>query len=230
MASGTKEQILDVAERLFAENGVDGVSLRAIIAEAEVNLAAVHYHFGSKDALVEAVFERRVGPVNEGRLRWLDRIEAESDGPPPVDEVLRALVTPAIQLALNPERGHTFMKTCGRFYTESGDYLQPIFDRLFSKVIERFVAAFQRACPDLPPAELLWRIHFAIGVMVHTLLDSERLARISGGACDTSDADAVVERMVQFAAAGMRTPMLNPAPRQPNFADEPVGVEAGGGA
>ena len=64
MASGTKEQILDVAERMFAESGVHGVSLRAIIAEAGVNLAAVHYHFGSKDALVEAVFERRVGPAD----------------------------------------------------------------------------------------------------------------------------------------------------------------------
>jgi AcrR family transcriptional regulator len=230
MAAGTKEQILDVAERLFAENGVHGASLRAIITEAEVNLAAVHYHFGSKDALVEAVFERRVGPVNEARLRWLDRIEAASDGTPPVDEVLRALVTPAIQLALDPERGHTFMKTCGRFYTESGDYLQPIFDRLFSKIIERFVPAFGRACPELPPAELLWRIHFAIGVMVHTLLDSERLGRISGGACDTSDADAVVERMVQFAAAGMRAPVLRAPKGQPELADEPVGVEAGGSA
>ncbi|MDA1315783.1 MAG: TetR/AcrR family transcriptional regulator [Acidobacteria bacterium] len=230
MASETKEQILDVAERLFAEDGVHGVSLRTIIAEAEVNLAAVHYHFGSKDALVEAVFERRVGPINEARLQWLDRIEAASDGPPPVDEVLRALVTPAIQLALDPKRGHTFMKICGRFYTESGDYLRPIFDRLFSEIIKRFVAAFQRACPELPPAEVLWRVHFSVGVMVHTLLDSERLGRISGGTCDTSDAEAVVERMVQFSAAGMRTPVLKLRKRRRDFVDEPVGVEAGGGA
>ena len=79
MPTETKEQILDVAERMFAEEGVHGVSLRAIIAEAKVNLAAVHYHFGSKDALVEAVFERRVGPINEARLEWLDRIEAEEE-------------------------------------------------------------------------------------------------------------------------------------------------------
>ncbi len=229
MASETKEQILDVAERMFAEDGVHGVSLRAIIAAAEVNLAAVHYHFGSKEALVEAVFERRVGPVNEARLEWLDRAEAEWDGVPPVDEVLRALVTPAIQLAMDPERGRTFMKICGRFYTESGDHLQPIFDRLFSKVIERFVPAFQRACPDLPPVELLWRIHFSVGVMVHTLLDSERLRRISGGACDTSDVEAVTERMVGFAAAGMKTPAPLEKPETPS-AGEPLEVTAGGGA
>ena len=230
MASGTKEQILDVAERMFAENGVHAVSLRTIIAEAGVNLAAVHYHFGSKDALAEAVFERRVGPINDARLKWLDRIEAEWDGPPPVEEVLRALVTPAIQLALDPERGRTCMKICGRFYTESGDYLQPIFDRLFGKIIERFVAAFQRACPDLPQVELLWRVHFAVGAMVHTLLDSERLRRMSGGACDTSDVEAVVERMVRFSAAGMKAPPAALPKGQPEFAAEPVAVKAGGGA
>ncbi len=229
MASGTKEQILDVAERMFADNGVHAVSLRTIIADAGVNLAAVHYHFGSKDALVEAVFERRVGPVNEARLAWLDKLEAECDGPPPVEEVLRALVTPAIQLAMDPERGQTFMKICGRFYTEAGEHLQPIFDRLFSKVIERFVGAFQRACPELPETELLWRIHFAVGVMAHTLLDSEKLRRISGGACDTSDVEATTERMVQFAAAGMQTPLI-PSLRQAESAEEQVGVEVGGGA
>ena len=224
MATGTKEQILDAAERMFAENGFHAVSLRTIIAEAEVNLAAVHYHFGSKDALVEAVFERRVAPVNEARLAWLDRLEAEWDGAPPVEEVLRALVTPAIQLAMDPERGRTFMKTCGRFYTEAGDHLQPIFDRLFSKIIERFVAAFQRACPELPAVELLWRVHFAVGVMAHTLLDSERLRRISGGACDPSDVGAVVERMVNFAAAGMKTPPTT-LPRKTRATVEPEGIE-----
>jgi AcrR family transcriptional regulator len=228
MASGTKEQILDVAERMFAEDGVHGVSLRTIIAGAEVNLAAVHYHFGSKEALVEAVFERRVGPVNDARLERLDRIEAAWDGAPPVDEVLRALVTPAIQLAMDPERGQTLMKICGRFYTESGDHLQPIFDRLFGKVIERFVTAFQRACPELPPAELLWRVHFSVGVMVHTLLDSDKLRRISGGACDTGDAEETTERIVQFAAAGMKAPLSVEKPEMPS-AGKPLEVQVGGG-
>ena len=229
MASDTKGLILDVAERMFAENGVHAVSLRTIIAEAGVNLAAVHYHFGSKDALVEAVFERRVGPVNEARIEWLDRAEAEYDGAPPVEEVLRALVTPAVHLAMDPERGQTFMKTCGRFYTEASEHLQPIFDRLFSKVIERFIAAFQRACPELPATELLWRIHFAVGVMAHTLLDSERIRRISGGACDTSDVEGVADRMVQFAAAGMQAPLL-PSLQQTEPEEEPVAAEVGGGA
>jgi len=225
MASGTKEQILDVAERMFAENGIHAVSLRTIIAEAGVNLAAVHYHFGSKDALVEAVFERRVGPVNERRLAWLDKVEEEYNGAPPVEEVIRALVTPAIHLAVDSDRGRTFMKTCGRFYTEAGENLQPIFERLFGKVIERFISAFQKACPDLPQTELLWRIHFSMGVMAHTLLDSDKLRRVSGGACDTSDSEAVAERVVQFAAAGMRAPVIELS-KEP----ETVGVKVGGGA
>ncbi len=223
MSVETKDQILDAAERLFAVHGIDSVSLRTITQEAGVNLAAVNYHFGSKEALVTEVFARRVGQVNRERLRLLSEYEARvGAGPMEVEEVLRAFLAPAIYLSQDPERGGMVMQLCGRVYTESKEYMDGVFDELFREIIERFGAAFQRALPELPFREIFWRAHFAIGAMVHTMRDSNKLVRLSKGLCDPSDAESVIERMVQFTAAGMRAPLL------PQFAEpQPAAVEAG---
>ena len=119
MTVPTKEQILDAAEKLITERGIDAVSLRAITKAADVNLAAVHYHFGSKDALVHKVFERRIRPVNDARMRMLDALEQESQGGRlDLEKVLRALIEPAMRLYAEHERGPQFMRVCGRIYAE----------------------------------------------------------------------------------------------------------------
>ena len=223
MPTDTKEQILDTAERSFAESGIDAVSLRAITAEASVNLAAIHYHFGSKEALVKAVFARRLIPLNRERVRLLDEVEARAgEEPLTVEDVLRTLFSPAIRLSRDPERGETFMRLCGRFYAELGEYMRPMFEELFKEVIERFMAAFRRACPELPVKELFWRTHFAVGAMVHTMCDSDRLKMISQGVCDPSDVEDTVERMVQFTAAGMRAPVMDLPAREEEAVALPV--------
>jgi AcrR family transcriptional regulator len=103
MSLDTREQILDTAERLFADQGIGAVSLRSITAEAGVNLAAIHYYFGSKEALVVAVFDRRVVKLNEERLALLDEVErAAGDGPLPIEDLLRALYGPAIRFSQDP--------------------------------------------------------------------------------------------------------------------------------
>lgn len=201
MSVDTKELILDAAERLMAERGIDAVSLRSIIAEAHVNLAAVHYHFGSKEALVRKVFERRVEPLNRERLALLDR--AEADGAPRLEDVLRALFEPALRLH-ERSRGEVFTRMCGRIYAEASPLVQEIFDELFKELADRLYKAFRRALPEASDVALGWAIHFAVGAMIHTMLDNERLNRFTGGLCDVSDTDAVIERMVRFCAAGIR--------------------------
>ena len=118
----TKDLILDAAEALFSEKGVEGVSLRLLTREAGVNLASVHYHFGSKEAVVKAVFARRLKPVNRRRLEMLDKVERQ--GEPQVEDILIALVTPALRLAHDAVRGKHFMRLCARFYSEPADYLR----------------------------------------------------------------------------------------------------------
>jgi AcrR family transcriptional regulator len=210
MAFATKEQILDAAEKLITERGIDAVSLREITTAAEVNLAAVHYHFGSKEGLVQKVFERRIRPVNEARLRMLDQAERSAgQGPLEIECVLRALIEPPLRLYAEHERGPQFTRVCGRIYAERSSALEETFDELFQELVDRFRAACARALPQLPPEELGWRLHFAVGAMVHTLMESERLKRFSGGLCDPRDTEAAVNRLVSFCAAGMRAGMAN---------------------
>jgi AcrR family transcriptional regulator len=204
-APDTKELILDAAERLIAEKGIDAVSLRAITKEANVNLAAVHYHFGSKEALVHKVFERRIAPINRQRLELLDNAEGRAgEGPLAVEDVRRALMAPALRLRDLPDGGALFMKLCGRIYAEPAGHMNAIFSELFAEVVKRFGAAFASALPELPAEERFWRAHFCIGAMVHTMLDTDRLRMFSRGLCDPSDTDAVIGRIVQFCAAGLR--------------------------
>lgn len=206
MAADTKNTILDTAERLIAEKGIDAVSLRSITSEASVNLAAVHYHFGSKEALVEKVFERRVMPLNTRRLQMLTAVEERAgDDQLEVEEVLRALIAPAMRLYQQEgSEGRRFMQMCGRIYSEQAGYVQRIFDNLFGEIVARFTVAFRRALPEIPEADRAWRIHFCVGAMIHTMSDSEKLKRFSNGICDPSDTEGTIERMVQFCAAGLR--------------------------
>ena len=211
MPADTKEQILDAAEQLISEKGIDAVSLRAITAAADVNLAAVHYHFGSKEALVGKVFARRIEPINQERLRLLDEaMERAGDGPLPVEDVLEALIAPAIRVYASHERGALFMRVCGRIYAEQAEYLLEIFEEQFRELVERITVAITKALPDSGHADRAWGLHFAIGAMVHTMIESEKVKKFSGGLCDPSDADATIERMVRFSAAGLRALAENP--------------------
>ena len=114
----TKERILETAERLFAERGYGATSLRSIIAAAKVNLAAVHYHFRSKEALLDAVLERRIEPINRERLALLEEQErAAGDAPPSIEAVLTALIEPPLRLSRDPSY-RMFVKLMGRIFAD----------------------------------------------------------------------------------------------------------------
>lgn len=207
--SDTKDKILDAAERLFAEHGLGETSLRQITAKAGVNLAAVNYHFQSKDALIQAVYSRRIGPLNQKRLAMLNACELENpNGPLPLIPVLRAFVAPLFELSRElGDSGRDFKRLMGRMYVVPGDTARKILLEQMQAVAGPFIAAFQRALPHLPMVELLWRIHFCIGVIAHTLAGTSHLEVVSKGLCDPSDTEAVTERIVAFLAAAMRAPL-----------------------
>ncbi len=201
----TKKQILDAAETMFAAHGIEGVSLRSLTKQACVNLASVHYHFGSKEAVARAVFTRRVRPINRERLDLLDAVERQAgEGSIEVEDVLTALFAPVIQLSQDPKCGRRFMHLCARFYSEPADYLEALFEEEFADVIHRFELAFARALPSLSSKGLRCRMHFAIGVMVHTMLGRGSTRNRTDDAYDPSDTPETLDAMVSFVAAGMR--------------------------
>lgn len=207
--SSTKERILDAAERLFTEHGFDATSLRLITSAAEVNLAAVNYHFHSKEALIEAVFARRIGPLNQKRLEMLeDCLARAGSGPPPLEEVIRAFITPIIRMRQEAiDRGADSAPLFGRMYSDPSGSAKRSFLAQMRQIAQPFTDAFCRALPETPLAELLWRVYFTIGVVAHTLAGGHYLLAMSQGLCDASDTEGLIERMVAFTAAGMRAPL-----------------------
>ncbi len=204
----TKDRILDAAERLFAEHGFAQTSLRDITAEAGVNLAAVNYHFQSKDHLIAAVFDRRIGPLNEQRLAFLDRLEKEAAGEPvPIEDILRAVIAPVLLMVSSPDGAHA-ASLIGRAHTEPGDVFEHLFTGQFAPVVMRVLAAARRSLPDLPDVELLWKLQFTIGAMSHTIAGQRHIKVVSGGRCDTSDVDGMLDRLIAFVAAGCRAPVV----------------------
>ncbi|HLJ47572.1 MAG TPA: TetR/AcrR family transcriptional regulator [Bryobacteraceae bacterium] len=204
--AGTKERILDASERLFAEHGFEATSLRAITTEAGVNLAAVNYHFQSKDALINAVIGRRIGPVNRRRLEMLDEIEAHAGaGPLPVGPVIEAFIRPVLEIPRTGARH--FRPMVGRVFTEPEEFVARFFKEHLAHVADRFFAAFRRAQPSLPEPELLWRAHFLIGAMAHTMTGNRLLEHVSKGLCDTNDVDSMVDRFVHVFTAVFQLPL-----------------------
>lgn len=205
-AGSTKERILDAAERLFGEHGVGATSLRSVIGEAGVNLAAVHYHFGSKDGLVEAVVKRRVDPINQERLAMLAELEKEAGaGPIPIESLVRAFVLPWVRPDTQGKAGGAMRRLLGRLLNEP-DFFQRIAPRQFAGVRQRFLKAFQLALPQLDADEIFWRLMFSIGVISHTLMVAPSIKALSGGACKEITAELMLDRVISFVTAGLLAP------------------------
>ncbi len=206
--AATRDRLLDTAERLFARYGVAETSLRTITTEAGTNLASVHYHFGSKEALFEAVFDRRIEPVNTDRLRRLDDVESGTGpGPLPLEPVLEAFLGPPLRLMHNQgDGGRNFTCLLGRLYAEPVDH-KLFFLRKFEHVADRFSGALARALPDLPPADLNWRFFFMLGSMAFTLGGLDIIQLRSEGQCDPGDVEGNIRRLVAYTAGGFRAPL-----------------------
>ncbi len=213
IAVDTKERILDAAEQLFGDFGFSATSLRDITAEAGVNLASVNYHFGSKEALLAEVFERRFAPVNERRLEKLAEFEtSEEQGRAQVERIIRAFASPPFEMfAEYGDGGRKFLRLAGRAHAES-DEIRAVLLKTLEPVIARFTTALQRALPEVDPSEVGWRILFVVGSMAHTMMWGEFVIARSKVARSPDD---LLESLVRFGTAGM----IAPSP-------EPVGARA----
>ncbi|MFL6201097.1 MAG: TetR/AcrR family transcriptional regulator [Thermoanaerobaculia bacterium] len=209
----TRESLLDAAENLFSEHGIQAASLRQITQHAGANLAAVNYHFGSKDGLVRAVFSRRLKPMNDERLQRLAEVDLEAEDA--VEQVLRAFLEPLLRLVSEkPDGVRSFARLMGRAWSEPSEEVRSIIMEEIRETIDRFMAAFRQILPHLSEGELMWRFHFLGGAMGHTVSCSYVLDRYAGGTCHTGDPDEILDQLTRFLAAGMRASSRLTAPGQ----------------
>ena len=229
----TRERILSAAETLFVERGFVATSLRMITARAKVNLAAVNYHFGSKESLVREVFQRHLAPLNEHRIAYLDRLETEAGGEAlSPEKIIESVLTPVLQVSEDPLRGGAvFLRLLGWAFTEPADSVRALLQAQYRDVIVRVKQALLRALPALPEPDLVWRMHFMFGAMSYTLAGNDALKLIADCQLEgADDAGSVIRLLVPFLTAGLQAPLTAPAlvsvPEPSRHATAPVSRRA----
>jgi len=202
----TRQRLLEVAEELFSEQGFDRVSVRDITVRAGANVAAVNYHFGGREGLIEQVMERYINPVNAERVARLDELERRAGRRPlALEEILDAFVRPvATQVRRSELSVKLFMKLVARISASQAARMPESVERNLGEMLSRFIRAFARALPELDREELLWRIHFTVGAMIHMMAHGGSLHRISGGASGQPTMEQTLSRFIRYTAAGMR--------------------------
>ena len=202
----TRTRILDAAEELFMQHGFEGTSMRALTTRAGVNLAAVNYHFGSKDALIEAVFRRRLDPMNAERISALEELER-----PEPEAIIRAFLRPSLRMIEDAKSGErNFIRLLGRTYTEPTKGIRALIGKMYAPAMERYKNALERALPQMPRDELVWRMHFMFGTLAYTLAATDTVQLIAG--CkpeDRYDARLLEDRLTAFLAAGLHAPLTS---------------------
>ena len=221
----TLEKIVSAAESLFEHQGFEATTLRQITAAAGVNLAAVNYHFGSKEALIREIFKRRLTQLNQERLAALDRLEKAALGRPVKPaKILDAFFGTLLRIAQNDKQGGpTFLKLLGRTLTEPSEFIRVFLASEYEEVLRRYKQALIKSLPDVPREEILWRFHFMLGATAYAIAGTDSLQLLADHASNETDEsatrskprketdhmqiDRLLPRLMNFLVGGLRAPL-----------------------
>ena len=195
----TKERILDAAETLFAQYGFGGTSLRQVTSQADVNIAAVNYHFGSKENLVNEVFRRRMDEMSAQRLARLKAV-VQAD-PADLTGILAAFVEPPLAMAQDRHGGGAFIRVIARAYAEKNDGLRRFLSEQYGHVLREFGRAIARCLPGLSKEELYWRLDFLAGALTYAMADFGLIKR-PAGVTESTHRQRAAKALIRFASAG----------------------------
>jgi AcrR family transcriptional regulator len=210
-SADTKTRILDAAESLFMEHGFEATSLRSLTTAAGVNLAAVNYHFGTKEELFQAVLTRRLDPMNQERIELLQRVERDAAGRAlSCEKILFAMLIPALKLARDEKRGgKNFLRLLGRAYADPAPFIRHFLSAQYGEMIGLYKEAFLKALPHLSRQELTWRLHFVMGALSYTLAGTDALKLFAQmTAVEQYDDELLLQRLAPFLVAGLKAPSL----------------------
>jgi AcrR family transcriptional regulator len=212
--SRTRQRIVNAAEALFAQKGYEAVALRDIIREAGVNSAAIHYHFGTKEALLIHILRSRGAPIAEKRMENLAQLRAR--GPIVLSELLDAFFRPAVY----EERGgksvrSTYADIRIRLWLEDEKSVRAVQSEIFDQSTRAYLQAMQECLPHLSERDIYFRFDFILGLMVHTMTNSGRIRELSFGTADPSDPEVVMRHLIPFVEAGLRGGSNEPGGAEP---------------
>ena len=197
-AAETRRRLLDAAERLFAERGFMGTSIRAVTQAAGVSVSAANYHFGSKEALLAATYGRAIIPLNEARLAQLSDLERRAgDAALSLTDVLDAFLRPVFE---SPNDA-SFRGLAGRLFSDPPEVVTALKQEYFGEISERFVAALVRALPDRDEEEVKLAFQFLVGIMVHVIAGQVE-TNPTLPSPDVTETEALLAQMIRFARAG----------------------------
>jgi len=201
--------IMDAAERLCAEKGLEAVSVRDIVAEANVNLSAINYYFGSRNNLLVSILKRRGAEIEAERGEML--ADAAKRKNPDLREIVRAMMTPLARWrSPDSPRWHAL-----QFLSRALSASIPEIKREADNGVANFrpvIDLLARAVPHLSHDELCWRFHFMMSIEHMNQWDIERLQILSEGRCGGGDVQEELDRAIDFVVAGFSAP-AKPAPR-----------------
>lgn len=198
----TKDRILSAAEGLFAQHGFAGTSLRQVTSRADVNIAAVNYHFGSKENLVNEVFRRRMDQMSAQRMARLK--EAQDKQPGELEPILAAFVEPALAMAQDRHGGGAFVRVIARAYAEKNDGLRKFLSDHYGYVQRDFGRAIAACLPRLSKEELYWRLDFLGGALTYAMADFGLIKRPEG-VSEAAHRERGARELIRFAAAGFQS-------------------------
>lgn len=199
----TKDRILSAAEELFAQYGFAGTSLRQVTGRADVNIAAVNYHFGSKENLINEVFRRRMDVMSAQRLQQLEA--AVRDHPGQLEPILAAFIEPALALAQDRNGGAAFVRVIARAYAEHNESLRRFLSDHYGHVLREFGKAIAGCLPGLDKETLYWRLDFLAGALTYAMSDFGLIKR-PPGASEAAHRARAARELIRFAAAGLQAP------------------------
>ena len=200
----TKDRILGAAEELFAQHGFAATSLRQVTGLAAVNIAAVNYHFGSKENLVNEVFRRRMDEMTARRLQQLEAAQREHPGQ--LEPVLAAFIEPALALAQDRNGGGAFVRVIARAYAEHNESLRRFLSDQYGHVLRHFGKALAACLPGIDKDTLYWRLDFLAGALTYAMSDFGMIKRPSG-ASEAAHRARAARELIRFAAAGLQAPL-----------------------
>lgn len=209
-----REAILDAAEDLFSKNGFRAVSMREIAQASGANLGSISYHFGSKDGLLRAIYERHSGPMNRRRQELLTEAQRIRDPDDRLEAIVRAFILPSLsQTAGSIGGGARFARLRAVVMAERHEEAQKIIAETFNPINLAFIDALQACLPHLPRADIVWRTHFLLGAVSYTLINPWRVTRLSDGEANGENTEEALVQIVRAAVAAFRAPAgSDPAP------------------